>query len=280
MTRPDPAYLLDEARRHDPDRALCALFAPAERRPGVLALLLLNHELARIPDVVTQPVAGMIRYQWWREAIAEAAAGRPRAHPVVQGLAPLLQGGAVAVADLEGMIDARAQELEGLAPDDRAALEAYAAATSGALQRATLRTLGGTEPPWPTAARDVGTAYALVGLARAVGWQAERQRRLLPRALLAEAAVAPEEIVARRMSEGLAAVIRVLTERAEALVAGARAHGRPPRAWLAALLPARLVDLYAAQLRRAGFDPFRADAVARPPLAAWRLTLAAAVGRF
>ena len=50
------AYLLREARSHDPDRYLCALLAPADRREALLALTLFNHELARIPDIVTQPV--------------------------------------------------------------------------------------------------------------------------------------------------------------------------------------------------------------------------------
>ena len=78
-TAPDDrsAYLLAEAKRRDPDRFLCALFAPAERRDDLLALLLFNDELARIPDAVTQPVTGLIRLQWWRDALDELLTGRP-----------------------------------------------------------------------------------------------------------------------------------------------------------------------------------------------------------
>ena len=80
-------YLLAETQRLDPDRYLCALFAPADRREPLLALAVLGRQLARVPHIVTQPMAGLIRYQWWRDAIDEAAAGRPREQPVVEGLA-------------------------------------------------------------------------------------------------------------------------------------------------------------------------------------------------
>ena len=39
----DAAFLAAEARRHDPDRYLCALLAPPDRRGAVLALVLINH---------------------------------------------------------------------------------------------------------------------------------------------------------------------------------------------------------------------------------------------
>ena len=72
------SYLLAETKRRDPDRYLCALFAPADRRDSVLALVLFNDELARIPIVVTQPMTGLIRLQWWRDALDELAAGGGR----------------------------------------------------------------------------------------------------------------------------------------------------------------------------------------------------------
>ena len=81
------AYLAAELRKSDPDRYLCALLVPAERRAVVMAMVFLDHELARVPELVSQPMAGLIRYQWWREAIDEAAAGRPREQPVVEELA-------------------------------------------------------------------------------------------------------------------------------------------------------------------------------------------------
>ena len=69
------------ARAHDPDRFLCALFAPAERREAIFALVALNHELARAREAATNPMAALIRLQWWRDVVEEARDGRPARRP-------------------------------------------------------------------------------------------------------------------------------------------------------------------------------------------------------
>ena len=49
-----PAGSLAEfVRRHDPDRFLCALFAPPARRDALFALVAFNHELARAREETT-----------------------------------------------------------------------------------------------------------------------------------------------------------------------------------------------------------------------------------
>src|SRR5918997_2221302 len=65
------------ARRHDPDRFLCALFAPAPRREALFALIAYNHELARAREAARNPLIALMRLQWWRETVADAAAGKP-----------------------------------------------------------------------------------------------------------------------------------------------------------------------------------------------------------
>ena len=79
----------ETVRRHDPDRYLSALFAPAERRPLLFALYAFNHELARVAERVREPMLGEIRLEWWREAVEGAFEGRPRDHAAVVALAEL-----------------------------------------------------------------------------------------------------------------------------------------------------------------------------------------------
>ncbi|HET6468700.1 MAG TPA: squalene/phytoene synthase family protein [Geminicoccaceae bacterium] len=261
----DAAFLAEEARRHDPDRYLCALFAPAERRDALLGLLLFNQELARIPELVSQPMAGMIRYQWWREAVTEAAQGRPRAHPVVRALAAPLREARLDPARLLALVDARESELDALAPADLAALEAYAGNTAGALQAAAVALLGGAGTAWEARARLVGTAFGLVGILRAVAFQSRRQRVLLPEDLLGAAAVSPAEVMAASARAGLARVFQRITERADALLDEAgRNAPRVPRELSAALLPAVPARWYARRLGAVGGDPARA-AELHPP---------------
>src|ERR1700759_2884419 len=57
-------------RQHDRDRSQTALFAPAERRDALFALYAFNYEVARIRESVREPMLGLIRLQWWRDALA------------------------------------------------------------------------------------------------------------------------------------------------------------------------------------------------------------------
>src|ERR1051325_2800935 len=68
-------------RAADKDRFLTTLFAPADRRPALLALYAFNIEIARVRQAARDPLAGEIRLHWWRDAIpgaggAEVAATR------------------------------------------------------------------------------------------------------------------------------------------------------------------------------------------------------------
>ncbi len=257
--------LIAEARRHDPDRLLAALFAPAAEREVLAALILVNHELARIPEVVSQPMAGMIRYQWWRDGVEAAARGAPVGHPALAALAAPLAAGRLAVADIVSLIDAREHDLEQVPPTDLEALEAYAAATSGRLHELLLQALGCREAVWLGAARAVGTGLGLIGLVRAVAFHARQSRLYMPERLLSEAGVGHEEVLAAQGSERLRQVTGRIVERGLALIESARRQGPPPRAWLPALLPARAAAAYARRLRRAGYDPFTAAAAERSP---------------
>jgi NADH dehydrogenase [ubiquinone] 1 alpha subcomplex assembly factor 6 len=276
----DAAWLVQEARRRDPDRWLAALFAPAERRDAVLALLLFNQELARIPETVSQPMAGMIRYQWWREVVEEAAEGRPRAHPVVRALAPPLAERRLDPARLLALVDARENELELPPPADMAALEAHAAATAGGLQAAVLELLGGAGEPWEPPVRRVGTAFGLLGILRALAFQARRQRVLLPENLLREAHLSRTDLLETGASEGLARVVERIAQHATALLDEARSHSSPaPRQLMAAFLPGVLARSYARRLASLGGDPVRAAALRPPATAPLRLLAAYLRGR-
>ena len=78
-------------RRHDPDRFLTALFAPAERRDALLALYAFNHELARAREVASEPPLALIRLQWWREVVE----GEAKRHEVATPLSAAIAAGAL-----------------------------------------------------------------------------------------------------------------------------------------------------------------------------------------
>src|SRR5262249_58407473 len=97
------------------DRYLSALFAPAEHRGALYALYALHIELARIPDVVTEPLAGEVRLQWWSEAVYEQRPEEMRGHPVANALGEVIDQYRLPRRLFDDLIEARRAPL-GRAP--------------------------------------------------------------------------------------------------------------------------------------------------------------------
>jgi len=242
-------------RRRDRDRYLLAMFVPQEARAAVCAVYVFNYEIARVREVVSEPMLGQIRLQWWRESIDLAFRGDVvRRHDVLMTLAATIQNHGLSREHFYRLIDARERDLAGDPPASLPALEAYAGATSAPLQLSAHATLGASVPAANRAARDAAIAYALAGLLRATPYLARSRRHAVPPPLVER----PDDVA----------------ERALAHVAAARAlRGEVPRAALPALLPNVLAAADLARLRRgeaAGPDPWRA----------WRLAAASWRGRY
>jgi phytoene synthase len=281
-------YCLDQVRRFDRDRYLTALFAPAARRDGLLALYAFNVEVARIRELIREPMMGQVRLQWWRDAVAEIYAGSERRHQVVQPLAAAVRRHGLSREHFDRLLDAREQDMAAEPPADLPALVAYAHGTAGSLGLLAVEVLGapGTRPPRhgpdvavAAAAANAWTAHALVGLLRAVPHHARQRRLYLPQSLLAEHQVAPHELLDLRPGPGLAAVARCIATEAERFLDG-RVVPRPPRLLAAAFLPATLARADLGWLRRADYDPFDSRLQRPSPGRIWRLLSATMTGRY
>ena len=221
--------LLAFVRRHDPDRFLTALFAPVERRPALLVLYAFNHELARAREAVREPPLALIRLQWWREVVEGAA----RTHEVATPLTAAIAAGALDRGDLLALIDAREIEAEPQIDTVEDWLT-YLRGTAGGLAVAAARCLRASDPE---TIRDLGTAYGVAGLLRAVRALTHQGRCLLPADRLAAYGLSPEDIISRPDMPTLALVLRDLAREGTNLLAHAP---RPSRAAIPAALPAVL----------------------------------------
>jgi NADH dehydrogenase [ubiquinone] 1 alpha subcomplex assembly factor 6 len=246
-------------REHDPDRYLATLFAPADARETLFALYAFDHELARVRQVVREPMAGMIRFQWWRDALAGIAAGTVLAHPVVAALHAAWPRLAPERPGLEAAIDAREFALTAPAPADLDALERRLAAACGKITAVAMASLGAS-PPAAAVARHLGLTLGLVRLIQAVPADLRHDRLRLPPALLARHGID----AAGGDGRGFAPVVAELAARARGHLQEARGRRQQvPRAALAALLHAPLLAHYLQRLARAGHDPF-AQVATRP----------------
>jgi NADH dehydrogenase [ubiquinone] 1 alpha subcomplex assembly factor 6 len=268
---PSPVGAL--VRLHDPDRYLTALFAPAGRREALFALYAFNYEIARIRESVSEPMLGQIRLQWWREAIAAAYAGEmPRHHVVAQPLAAAIRDFDLTRAYLDRLIDARERDLADTPPPSLAALEDYAEATAASPLYLALEILGVDGAAAAAAVRDIGIAYALAGLLRAMPFHARAGRSYLPAEIIAAAGLDPRDYRALRATPALRrAAAQIADAAAGRLDAARRRRGELPRNAMPALLPAIVAERALQRLRRAGWNPFDARLAAPDLLLSWRL---------
>jgi NADH dehydrogenase [ubiquinone] 1 alpha subcomplex assembly factor 6 len=274
-------YCAAQVRRFDHDRYLCALFAPAPARPALLALYAFNAEVARIRELIREPMMGQIRLQWWREVIEHAPRGDLRKHPVAQALGAAIRAHGLPAEPFEALLVARERDLDNEPPGTLAALEGYAEATSAGLVWLALGVLGARDAAAGSAARHVGIAWALTGLLRAVPYHAARRQVYLPRDMMAATGLDIEALVAGRPGEPLRIVARQLADAARSHLQRARGlRGSVPRVAVPALLPAVLADRYLGQLERRGFSLFDASIQRQAGDRALRLLWASLRGRY
>ncbi|MDX2221848.1 MAG: squalene/phytoene synthase family protein [Rhodospirillaceae bacterium] len=261
MTPEVVQFIADDVRQRDRDRYLCALLAPRAARGGLLALYAFDAELARIRSAVSETLIGRMRLQWWRDAVSAIFDGGavPRGNPLLTALQACIAQHRLPRAEFTALFDARAAELEQPAEvvPDLAGLEAFAEGSGAPVTRLALHVLGAHGTAAETAARHVGTAWALTGLARAIVLHA------------ADAGFAADDAITGR-ARALAGRAAARLDAAEVLPV--------PRAAVPALLPALIARGYLATLNAARFDPRDARIIRdRPNLL--RLMWAAARGR-
>jgi len=242
-------------RSVDLDRYLSLLFAPRAQRAELNVLYAFNYEVAKTAETVSQPIAGQIRLQWWRDRVAELYRGATIDHRLVEALGRVIAAHDLPRALFDAMIDARERDLEEAPFPTLESLEDYADATSGHVMRLASRILGAGDTLDEDACA-LGVAYALAGLCRALPYHAARRRLMLPFDRLAAASVSIEEVFSGTAGQRLRPLIEEVAVRARFHLDARRGH-RIARGALPALLPASLVPLYLRALTRPGFDALR-----------------------
>ncbi len=284
MAAPQPddnRHCAELVRQRDYDRYLCGLFAPEEARAALFALLAFNAEVARTREVVSEPILGHIRLQWWRDALEGIYVGKVLRHQVVQPLAQAIARFDLPRAPFQALLEARAFDLQDEPPIDLAALERYAEATSAGLTRLALQCLGAMQPRALQAGQHVGIAWGLTGLVRAVPFHAAQRRLLLPLDRLQAAGLTPDDVFERRKPKALAVVVAgIASEARRHLRQARRLRVGVPRLALPALLPATLLDGYLARLARYRYDVYHAKTDLPPLARQLRLAWKASIRRF
>jgi phytoene synthase len=244
-------------READKDRFLASLFAPAPQRRALLALYAFDAELARIPGVVREPLAGEVRLQWWRDVVAGERETEAGGHPVASALRDVIRRYTLPQAQLDILIDTRQSDLADVPVHDVAELEAYACGTEAPLMTLAERILRPQSPHDALFAGPAGTGVALVRLLRSFPLLAHRGACYVPPDVLGRFGVDPHDVLAGRPSPALRIALAWMREHA----AGAFERARPLVAaadpvltpvWLTLAL----VPLYLKALQKTEDEPF------------------------
>lgn len=244
-------------REGDPDRYFATLFAPLSARPHLFALIAFSLTIARVREAASNPMAGEIRLQWWRDALQGEARGDVKANPVAAALDDAIVKRKLGRQPFVDLIDARVFDLYEDPMPRVNDLEGYCGETASALIRlGALVLCDGGEPGGAAAAGHAGVAYGVTGLLRALPWHSRRGQVYLPADILKTYGVTREDIVTGRGGPGLVgatADLRALARRHLKAYEAARATIAP--AARPAFLPVALVEPYLAAMERPGYDP-------------------------
>ena len=245
-------------RALDPDRYLACLFAPKASQPFLFALYAFNAEIARIREIVSEPMPGEIRHQWWREALSCGAAEAAAQNPIAAALVHTLKRFRLPPDPLLALIEARSFDLYDDPMPTWLDLEGYCGETSSALIRlATLILADGEEAGSADLCGYAGTAYAITGLLRAFPVHARRTQCYLPHEVLISCGVSLDEIYAGTDSESLHAVLATVRARAQQHLDTLRQRvGELDPRIRPAFFPVCLVQPYLDRMARPDYRPF------------------------
>ena len=176
LTDKNSDYWSDHVRTYDYDRYFAATFCSPETRAALLTLYAFNLEIATISEKVSEPLAGEMRLQWWREVIEQIYAGESVRHDLAQDLVRVIERHDLPRSRFERMIDARSREFDPAAMRGVEDLEQYAEESAGNLAALACRICGRTDRIH--AVVGLGTAWALAGMLRSIPMRAPAHRLL------------------------------------------------------------------------------------------------------
>jgi len=245
-------------RAADRDRFLATLFAPRERRGALFALYAFNVEIARVREVVRDPVAGEIRLQWWSDVLAGDGRGEIEAHPVASALRASVARYGLPPERLQTTISARRFDLYDEPMATLADLEAYADGASSSLIALAAQILNGDGASDIDAlSHHAGLAHAIAGLLKAFPFHAARGQLFVPLELLERHGADREDVRIGRATPQLRSALADLRDSARRHLRQAQDMARTVSPdVMSALLPVALAGATLARMERGDYDPF------------------------
>ena len=244
-------------RQEDRDHWLAMLFAPAAKRPHLHALQAFANEIARVRDRVSQPIAGELRLQWWRDLIEGEAHGEAESNPVAAALLDTIAHCDVSPGVLIDAIEAYRTALYGEAPPTIAAFEGFFDQTIGGSIRSQLCVLLGPSAEAGEAVHHAAVALGIADLIRYLPHYVTRRFAVIPDQILARHGLGQSDIDAAVVTPAIRSALADLRALARDHLADLRAmKSRIPEIAAPAFLTVNLVEPILRASERPSVDPF------------------------
>lgn len=229
-------------RDTDRDRYLACLLSPEDKRGALAALYAFNAELARIRDLVHEPLPGEIRMQYWRDLLEGNAHGSTEANPLAAALLTAVETHRLPRQTLVNMIEARIFDLYDDPMESRTSLEGYAGETASALiQLASLVLSPEDATASADAAGHAGVAQAISGMLLLMPLHQRRGQVYIPLEILSATGLDRETFLAGTDRPRISAAIEAFAGLGRDHLAKARASALSP-VIVPAFLPVALVE--------------------------------------
>ncbi|HZG28526.1 MAG TPA: phytoene/squalene synthase family protein [Ensifer sp.] len=218
------SYCLSTLRDLDRDRYLASLLMPEEVRRDMAALYLFHAEIARVRDLVREPLPGEIRLQWWRDLFEKSANGED-AGPLAVALFDVIRRHSLPRSVLMSMCEARIFDLYDDPMPSRHDFEGYAGETASALIQLGLMIMAPTSAQaHAEAAGHAGVAQAVAGALLLMPRHAARGQVYLPLDMLSAAGLDRDTFLARQDNARVDAAIEIFATFGLEHLDKARAH--------------------------------------------------------
>ena len=248
------AHCLALLREADRDRYLSVLYAPEDKRGGLAALYAFNAEVARIRDLVHEPLPGEVRLQWWRDLINGEARGSAEAHPVAAALVETINKYELPRTAFDNYCEARIFDLYDDPMPSRNDLEGYCGETASAIiQLAGFILDQDAAQAHSETAGHAGVAQAITGLLRLLPTHRRRSQLYVPADMLASVGVTREAFLGSDDPSACERVVSVMLALArEHLAIFDKAKATLPKSLAPAFLPMAIVPAYLKAIERLG----------------------------
>lgn len=267
------SHCLQLLRDADPDRYLSVLYAPEEKRGALAALYGFNVEIARIRDLIHDPLPGEVRLQWWRDLINGTEHGEVVGNPVAAALLEAIKAYNLPRAAFDNYCEARIFDLYDDPMPSRNDLEGYCGETASALiQLASLVLDAEKAPAQADIAGHAGVAQAVTGLLRLLPLHRRRGQTYIPADILAAVGCSAEMLLEGTDKAAIKRAIDAMIALAEDHLGKYDAAAKSlPATLRPAYLPVGLTRMYLKKLKASGFDVANETPVVSPLRRQWTM---------